>query len=92
VFPSSLWFTVKGLVMPIHLAGIDQTHLIPAVLRKLSCHVLVTRAAVINCVRNAAGKNTVWHKATAAFSSVQRPGTKLSAAGRFMEVGWLKYL
>jgi hypothetical protein len=92
VFPSSLWFTVKGPVMPIHLTGKGQTHLIPAVLRKLSCHVLVTRAAVINCMRNATGKNTIWHKAPSAFALAQRCGTKLSTTGRFMEVGWVKYL
>ena len=30
-----------------------------------SCHVLVTRAAIVNCMRNGTGKNTVWHKAAA---------------------------
>ena len=73
-------------------AGKDKTHLISAVLRKLSCHVLVTRADVVNRARETTGKNTVGHKATAAFALVQRPGTKLSAAGRFMEVGWVQYL
>jgi hypothetical protein len=33
---------VAELRKPIHPAGKDQTHLIPAMLRKLSCHVLVT--------------------------------------------------
>jgi hypothetical protein len=78
--------------MPIHLAGKDQTHLIPAVLRKLSCHVLVTPAAVINCVRNATGKNPVWHKVAVTFAPARWPVTKLSAAGRLMEVDWVKYL
>jgi hypothetical protein len=55
-------------------------------------HVLVTRAVAINQVRNATGKNTVWHKAMAAFALGQRRGTKLSATGRFMEVGWPKHL
>jgi hypothetical protein len=53
---------------------------------------LVTRADVVNRARETTGKNTVGHKATAAFALVQRPGMKLSAAGRFMEVGWVQYL
>jgi hypothetical protein len=83
---------VKGLVMPIHLAGKDQTHPIPSVLRKLSCHVLVTRAAVIHCARDARGGNTVWHKVAVTLAPARWPGTKMSATGRLMEVGWVQYL
>jgi hypothetical protein len=42
---------------PVHPAGKDQTHLIPAMLRKLSCHVLVTHLVEMLPARHIALKN-----------------------------------
>jgi hypothetical protein len=57
VFPPSLWFMVKRPEMPIHPAGKGRTCLIPTVLRKLSCHVLVTHPFEMSPARHMALKN-----------------------------------
>ena len=78
--------------MPIPPAGKDQTYLIPAMRRKLSCHILVTHAPVINCVRSTTGKNAVRHKDTIVFALARWSVTKLSVSGRFVEVRGTTFL